>query len=127
MIGKSKVIISTKVDADLRGTIDLYSLNGKTGKITWFIVSDDPIEDQRFNAVFNQVLSLSPDLFIDVETLILISSRFTWTVRQIVAKQREIKTNFGNVAIKLATMDEDGKITVLEQLEVKSPYTFRRR
>lgn len=93
--------MSSNVTSELEGTIDLYSVNKQTGKITWFAISDEPLEETRLSALMNQILSIHPLNFANVEKIYLASQKTTWTIPKILKKRKFINTISGKVNLGL--------------------------
>lgn len=105
--------ITPDVNKELLGTIDLYSISNDTGKVSWFVISDDPISEVNYGSIITQVLSINPISFANLERLYIVSDQFTWTVRRIAERQPFITTSKAKARIKLVRIDKDGTITVL--------------
>jgi len=107
--------ITADVRDDLKGTIDLYSVNEDTGKISWYVILDEPLNEQIYSTLITQILSIKPISFAKLERVVIVSNQFTWTVKKIIERQSSITVSTGKAQIQLCRLENDGTVKLIDK------------
>ncbi len=93
--------LSSIIPSNIAGTVDLIGVDDETGKIVWFIVQEDKIDETLINSILNEVLSIPPLEFMGVERIVLLTKKWVWMAAEITRRQGRIHTRWKQLNIEL--------------------------
>jgi hypothetical protein len=93
--------LSSIIPKHLAGTVDLIGIDQETSGIVWILVSEERIDEQLINTLFNEILSVPPLEFMGIERLILLTRKWIWMAAEIARRQGKISTRWKQLRIEL--------------------------